>query len=40
MSDGWLLPYVEDDNGEFWAGTAAGELRLQACTECNRFRFF
>jgi uncharacterized OB-fold protein len=33
------LPAVDADSAEFWAGTAAGELRVQACAVCGRLRF-
>lgn len=34
-----LLPDIEDpDSQAFWAGTARGELLVQACTECGRSR--
>jgi uncharacterized OB-fold protein len=34
-----LLPEIDEDGEPFWQGTAAGELRMQACGECNRRRF-
>lgn len=33
------LPDVDDDTRPFWEGTAAGELRMQACASCGRLRF-
>jgi len=34
-----LLPDLEDeDTAGFWAGTAAGELRVQACGSCGQWR--
>jgi len=37
---GMLLPDVESEDGaEFWAGTARGELLVQACGACGRWRF-
>jgi uncharacterized OB-fold protein len=33
-----LRPVVSRDTAYFWAGTAAGELRLQRCGECGRLR--
>jgi uncharacterized OB-fold protein len=38
--DGFLLPDVDDlVTAPFWAGCAAGELRVQACASCRRRRF-
>lgn len=35
-----LLPDVESEDGApFWAGTARGELLVQACGACGRWRF-
>jgi uncharacterized OB-fold protein len=35
----WLLPDVEDAAAApFWAGTARGELLVQACGSCGRWR--
>jgi len=37
---GFLLPDLEGDDGApFWAGTARGELLVQACAKCGRRRF-
>ncbi len=37
---GLLLPDVESEDGApFWAGTARGELLVQACGACGRWRF-
>ncbi|MGH9211486.1 MAG: Zn-ribbon domain-containing OB-fold protein [Acidimicrobiales bacterium] len=37
--DGFVLPDVDDPVGDgFWAGTAAGELRIQACGRCGARR--
>lgn len=33
------LPEVDADSAPFWEGTAAGELRMQACANCGRRRF-
>jgi uncharacterized protein len=33
-----LRPMVSRDTALFWAGTAAGELRVQRCGECGRLR--
>jgi uncharacterized protein len=33
------LPEVDVDSAPFWAGTAAGELRMQTCANCGRRRF-
>jgi len=39
MESGFLLPDLEDDDAApFWAGTARGELLVQACTSCGRRR--
>lgn len=36
---GFLLPNPEDpDNAPFWRATAAGELRVQRCSDCGRRR--
>lgn len=36
--EGYLLPAIDDESGWFWEGTAAGELRVQACGACGRWR--
>jgi uncharacterized OB-fold protein len=33
------LPAIGEDSAGFWEGTAAGELRIQRCTNCGRLRF-
>ena len=39
MITGLILPDVEHpEAGPFWAGCAAGELRVQACASCERRR--
>jgi uncharacterized OB-fold protein len=39
MESGFLLPDVEDEvNAPIWVGTARGELLVQACGECGRWR--
>jgi uncharacterized OB-fold protein len=36
---GFLLPDLEDEtSAPFWAGTARGELLVQACTDCGAWR--
>ena len=36
---GFLLPDLQDDDAApFWAGTARGELLVQACGQCGRRR--
>jgi uncharacterized OB-fold protein len=36
MDSAFLLPNVEDpDSAGFWAGAAAGELRIQRCAGCG-----
>jgi uncharacterized OB-fold protein len=37
--EGILLPDVDRVSAPFWEGTAAGELRVQACGACGRWRF-
>jgi uncharacterized OB-fold protein len=40
METGFLLPDLESEDGApFWAGTARGELLVQACDSCGRWRF-
>jgi uncharacterized OB-fold protein len=39
MIKGAPLPAVTDDSAGFWEGTAAGELRIQRCSNCGRLRF-
>ncbi|MGH3588547.1 MAG: Zn-ribbon domain-containing OB-fold protein [Pseudonocardia sp.] len=34
-----LLPEITPRNQPFWDGCAAGELRLQRCTDCGTYRF-
>jgi uncharacterized OB-fold protein len=38
-ADGFLLPLGDEESDGFWEGTAAGELRIQACTACGALRF-
>ena len=39
METAWLLPDVEDEAAApFWEGTARGELLVQACGSCGRWR--
>ena len=39
MESSFLLPDTEDPvSAPFWEGTVAGELRVQACGECGRWR--
>jgi len=38
-SEGFLVPLGDEETDGFWEGTAQGELRLQACGVCGRFRF-
>ena len=35
----FLVPVVDEVSQPFWDGCAAGELRMQACGSCGRFRF-
>jgi len=39
MSSDALLPEVDEVSRPFWEGTAAGELRMQACARCRALRF-
>ncbi|WP_369235354.1 Zn-ribbon domain-containing OB-fold protein [Streptomyces sp. R21] len=34
-----LSPVPDDDGAPFWQYAAAGELRVQACSECGELRF-
>jgi len=39
MSSGFLLPDLDDEtSAPFWAGTARGELLVQACADCGAWR--
>ncbi|HEY1831167.1 MAG TPA: OB-fold domain-containing protein [Acidimicrobiales bacterium] len=35
----FLVPPADEETEGFWEGTAAGELRMQACGSCGRLRF-
>jgi uncharacterized OB-fold protein len=37
--EGAPLPSVDEDTRPFWEATAAGELRMQVCSNCGRRRF-
>ena len=40
MAEKFVLPDLESEDGApFWAGTARGELLIQACAACGRWRF-
>ena len=40
METGFVLPDLEaEDTAEFWAGCSRGELLVQACAQCGRWRF-
>lgn len=39
QSDSFIVPFPDEESAGFWEGTAAGELRMQACTACGRLRF-
>jgi uncharacterized OB-fold protein len=40
METGFVLPDLEtEDSAEFWAGARRGELLVQACDRCGRWRF-
>ncbi|BCK70539.1 hypothetical protein Srufu_044920 [Streptomyces libani subsp. rufus] len=36
---GLLLPVPDDDGAPFWEYAARGELRIQACADCDALRF-
>jgi uncharacterized OB-fold protein len=36
--EGFLLPLQDEDGAGFWEGTLQGELRIQACRNCDRLR--
>jgi uncharacterized OB-fold protein len=38
-AEGFLLPLGDEESDGFWDGTAAGELRVQACGACGALRF-
>jgi uncharacterized OB-fold protein len=38
-TEDFLIPLTDQESEGFWAGTAAGELRVQACMACGRLRF-
>src|SRR5580698_7163231 len=38
-TEGFLVPLGDQESDGFWEGTAAGELRVQACAACGQFRF-
>jgi len=39
MQTGWLLPDLDNENtAEFWAACARGELAVQACASCGKWR--
>ncbi|HWE67666.1 MAG TPA: OB-fold domain-containing protein [Acidimicrobiales bacterium] len=38
-TDDFLVPLGDEESEGFWAGTALGELRVQACAACGAFRF-
>lgn len=38
-SEGFLVPLGDEESEGFWEGTAAGELRVQACGACGILRF-
>ena len=33
------LPEIDQESAPFWEGTLVGELRMQACDRCGRYRF-
>ena len=41
MRDGFPLPDVDwEPTREYWAGAAAGELRMPRCRDCSRFCWY
>ena len=38
-AEAFLLPLGDEESDGFWEGTAAGELRVQACDACGALRF-
>ena len=38
-TEGFLVPLGDEESEGFWQGTAAGELRVQACGACGTLRF-
>jgi uncharacterized OB-fold protein len=38
-ADELLPPLVDEDGAPFWEYVARGELRIQACADCDRLRF-
>jgi uncharacterized OB-fold protein len=38
-TEGFLVPLGDEESDGFWEGTAAGELRIQACGTCGELRF-
>lgn len=40
MTQSLPLPQISQDNAEFYAAAARGELRFQRCTPCRRFRHY
>jgi uncharacterized protein len=39
MEDGFLEPTRGEDSAPFWAGTQRGQLLMQRCGSCRRWRF-
>jgi len=40
MIEGLPLPDPDEDSKPFWEGCARGELHMQRCSICERFRFY
>jgi len=38
-TEDFLIPVGDEESDGFWEGTAAGELRVQACGACGALRF-
>jgi uncharacterized OB-fold protein len=39
VEPGMLLPALDDDSAPFWEACGRGELRVQRCVHCARWRF-
>jgi hypothetical protein len=39
MIEGAPIPDIDEQSRPFWDGCAAGELRMQRCASCRRWRF-
>jgi uncharacterized OB-fold protein len=39
MSQGYLIPPIDESNAGFWEATRRGELCVEQCVACERLRF-